>query len=243
MLEAHLDESNTHEQSPLVLSAGYLFTPDGSRAFADLWKPFLESRGMAYFHANKCNDEEVFSALIHLVIGTAEIGFVRFATREMLKRQHPRLRQFTGSPYALCTLSCMEQMAEFAKERNETVLYFVEGGNEYQGEIDHFISQIKHDPELRDRFSMEQRSGTFDKKQVIHLQAADLLGWQFQRAYAGAISAEREKLIQNFKKIPHRLSCFNHISLSMQAVTNSVLRLMSNRKYVASGLTARGGCA
>ena len=186
---------------------------------------------MSYFHANTCNDAEVFSSLIDLITITAEIGFLHFAQREMLRRQHPNLRKFTGSPYALCTLSCMEQMADFAEEHNETVLYFIEGGNEYQGEIDHFIWQIKHDPKLKERFAMEQCSGTFKKNQVIQLQAADLLGWEFQRAYTATLSSTHKELIQKLKKIPHRLSCFNHISLSMQAVTNSVRRLTSNRKY------------
>jgi hypothetical protein len=231
MLKAYLDESGTHEESPIVISAGYLFAPDGAEALATLWKPFLDSRGISYFHANACSDEVVFSALIHLIIATAETGFLCFAQREVLGRQHPRLRQFTGSPYAVCTLSCMEEMANFAKKRNETVFYFIEGGNEYQGEVDHFIARIKRDPELKGRFAIEQGSGTFDKKQVIQLQAADLLAWEFQRAYAGALSPEQKKVIQKLRKIPHHVSCFNHVSLSMQAVTNSVRKLLSNRKY------------
>jgi hypothetical protein len=51
VLDAYIDESNTHNGAPIVCSAGYIFTPKGSEQFRQAWVPFLRERGLECFHA------------------------------------------------------------------------------------------------------------------------------------------------------------------------------------------------
>jgi Protein of unknown function (DUF3800) len=221
VLDAFVDESGTHDSAPVVCSAGYLFDPAKAEAFSDKWKPFLKSKEIEVFHANehfrRPDGEEIFSFLIGLIVETAEIGFLRFAQRDALDsiKTSPGIQQFIGSPYSLCTLSCMHEMGQFANEKQESVLYFVENGNEYAGELRHFMDTIKHDAELRSRFAMEDGSDTHSKKSVIQLQCADLLAWEFARAYENAICKTRDEWrlsLERLGKIPHRISGFSGTS-------------------------------
>jgi hypothetical protein len=50
ILKAYLDESGTHEGTPLTCSAGYVFTEEGSAAFQREWEPYLQSKGLKWFH-------------------------------------------------------------------------------------------------------------------------------------------------------------------------------------------------
>jgi hypothetical protein len=72
----------------------------------------------------------------------------------------------------------MEHMGAWARRRNESLIYYIEDGNAFAGELRHFLNQIKNDPELKARFAMAG-ADTYTKKDAIQLQAADLLAWEF----------------------------------------------------------------
>jgi hypothetical protein len=145
----YLDESGTDNSGPVKCSAGYLFEPDGAESFDREWALFLADRGLECFHAKEIfhrrkDQKEIFAALVALVKRTAHKGFVRFMQGDTSVQ--PNMRRATGSDYSLCTLSCMEVMAGFAKKHDRRIICVIEGGNEYEGELLHFLSLIKKGP-------------------------------------------------------------------------------------------------
>jgi hypothetical protein len=51
LLTAHLDESGTHETSPISIMAGYLGTAEQWRAFESDWTALLQAAGLHHVHA------------------------------------------------------------------------------------------------------------------------------------------------------------------------------------------------
>jgi hypothetical protein len=148
-LHGYIDESGTDKNASVMCSGGYLFEPAAAATFREKWKPYLDSKGLDCFHASECfrrkDGEEIFGALVEMINETAHRGFVKFAQEHVLTSMQPKLHQFTGSGYTVCTLGCMELMAEIAKEQKREIVYFVEDGNAFAGELRHFFNQIKAD--------------------------------------------------------------------------------------------------
>jgi hypothetical protein len=232
VLKGYLDENGTHQGAALTCAAGYLFTREGADAFADGWAPFLASKELKFCRASECacrdDFEEIFSTLTDLIKSTSLAGVVRFILPDdsASLREDVRVQHFTGSSYSLCILSCMEHMAQIAGKSGDTILYFIERGNEFAGEVRHFLNQIKDTPELMERFAMEG-AHTYDKKDVIQLQAADCLAWEFGRAYTHPHWIEPLKRLCEER---HYISGFSDISAVVQGMVNSFYGLKSNRK-------------
>jgi hypothetical protein len=51
LLFAYLDESGTHETSPISVMAGYLGTADQWRAFDADWIALVQGAGLSHVHA------------------------------------------------------------------------------------------------------------------------------------------------------------------------------------------------
>jgi hypothetical protein len=240
-LQGFLDEAGTGDDGPALCSAGYLFEPDGADLFRDTWAPFLASQGLECFHATDCfrriDWEEISSALVDLIKKTAFRGFVRFMQRNTMSSVQREMRRSTGSEYSLCTLSCMEAMAEIARRHNRRIEYFIEDGNEFAGELRHFLNLIKSNPDRKAHFAMAG-AGTYSKREVIQLQAADFLGWEFRRsAYRDGFTDNIRALV-NGKDEPgnpgHHVSGFSDISASIYGMVNAFYGLHSNRKRFKS---------
>lgn len=236
ILKAYIDETGTHNGAALSCAGGYLFTPDGADAFDEAWAPFVGSKDLGFFHAKvhyrRDDAKEIFSRLISLIVGTARQGVIRFIDPVRIgSLKGSPLQQFTGSTYSLCVLSCMERMAELAHETGDEIIYFIEDGNEYEGELLHFLADIKTNPELRKRLAM-LGADTYPKSKVIQLQAADLLAWEFGRAYLNSTDPARNEWRTSLKELnalPHYISAFSDTSVGIQAMINSFYGLRSNR--------------
>lgn len=151
----------------------------------------------------------------------------------------PRMRKATGSDYSMCTLSCMERMADFAKQHGRQIVYFIEGGNEYEGELRHFIDLVKLDAELTEHFAMIG-ADTYKKKDVIQLQAADLFAWEFRRSAWLNRPTPNIRFLVNGKSEPgnpgHYASGFSEVSLFIHALVNASRGMYSNqRKFLNHG--------
>jgi hypothetical protein len=238
VVNAYIDESNTHDGAPVLCVAGYIFDQRRAELFGEKLHPLLESKGLAYFHASECywreDAEEIFPPLISLVKATARTGVVRFIARETLAAlaAQPKVRRFAGSGYSLCVLSCMERIAQLARENGDEVLYFIEDGNEFAGELRHFLNQIKNSPEMKERFALV-RADTYSKEQVIQIQAADLLAWEFGRFYMNVMTPGRGEWrdsLKNLCELPHHFSGFSEVSAWIQGMVNAFYGLETNRK-------------
>ena len=132
-----------------------------------------------------------------------------------------------GSPFTMCTIGCMELMSLAAQGENKQVLYFIEEGNEFAGELRHFLNSIKDNPKLKAGYAMAG-ADTYKKEQVIQLQAADLLSWEFQRSF----HRERwtKSVIALSRGLPHQVHGYSLTSAKLLAFINSANELTSNRK-------------
>jgi hypothetical protein len=145
-LHGYIDDSISAD-GVVVCSAGYLFEAPNAREFRKAWKPFLDSKGLPFFHATddirRVDAQEIFSTLAQLTKDTAQRGFVHCLDPAVLASVNKSIRGYIGSAFSVSTLGCMHMMAEAAKEQNKSVVYFIEDGNEFAGELRHFLNDIK----------------------------------------------------------------------------------------------------
>lgn len=235
VLYGYIDDSK-HPLADVICAAGYLFEPAMARRFGEVWKRFVELKRAEspakpdfYFHATdairRSDAQEIFSRLASVTKQTALRGFVEFTTPTAMAAVHESVRKYVGSAYSMTTLGCMKLMADAAKERHSSVVYFIEEGNQFAGELRHFLHQIKGKAEMVDMFAMAD-AGTYSKKDIIQLQAADLFAWSFSRSqYIGRWAESIIDLVQD-KAVEHTLQMYDPV---VQAMINSVNGLSSNR--------------
>jgi hypothetical protein len=236
VLDAYLDESGTHDGSPLTCSAGYVFSHEGCAEFGKEWNAYLEIKGLDAFHATDLQGhpdaEEMFSRLRELTKRTSEKGFLRFILADEVAslKSRPELRQFIGGSYSLLTISCMRQMAHYAKSRGDTIWYFIEAREDSaEREFKTFIRLIEDSDDLKEQFAFHlasvipKKNRKNDTPDGIQLQAADLASWSFSRAY-------KDMYIPGFKTsddyvswyIPsHSIGGYSEISYQGQAMANA----------------------
>jgi hypothetical protein len=252
--EVYMDESGTHDDSALVCVAGYVFSKPQAIAFGHQWqmevKPLLPP-GAEVFHANDCigrygkfsvlsrpQSEGIVDAMVRVVKNTMTFGavaaFKQADYKEEIKRE-PKLRDFVGSAYSLCAMRCIELVNQRFEEEHCTgeAQFIFEAGNEYAGEISHFLSNAFRNPELRNRF----RIGGYDflpKKEAPPLQAADLLGWEWRKAYEIAVAktskSEWRLTLKSLCERPHVAAHITKESMGVAAIVNSFYGLRSNRE-------------
>src|SRR5207249_11159510 len=139
---------------------------------------------------------------------------------------HKSIRHYVGSCYCHVTLTCMKMMAELAREQKKLIVYFIEDGNEYAGELRHFLNQIKENPTLVEIYAMAG-ADTYKKQDVIQLQAADLHAWSFGRSH---YRRRWEKGLVELVKdgtLRHTMGKYDPMMFSL---FNSFYGLRSNRK-------------
>ncbi|MGE5206644.1 MAG: hypothetical protein ACM3PW_13590, partial [Chlamydiota bacterium] len=153
VLHGYIDDSK-HPVARMICAGGYLFEPAMARKFRDTWQAFAATKrpdddgeGEFCFHANDAirrdDAEEIFSKLVMVIKATALRGFVEFVKPETMRTLHEKIKGYVGSAYSMTTLGCMKLMADVAREQHKTVLYFIEDGNEFAGELRCFLNQIK----------------------------------------------------------------------------------------------------
>jgi len=202
-----------------------------ARRFREAWKPFLDSKGMEFFHATddfrRPDAEEIFSSLAKLTKDTALRGCINFLSdKELTRLSKSGAQRYAGSGFSTSTLGCMKLMADMAREQNRRIVYFIEGGNRFAGELRHFLSQIKERPQQIDQYAMAG-ADTYDKKDVIQLQAADLFAWSFTRSHYRGSWAEAVFMLTKDRVLPHTMTSFDPVMLAM---VNSFHGMRSNRK-------------
>ncbi|MGH9711893.1 MAG: DUF3800 domain-containing protein [Candidatus Acidiferrales bacterium] len=252
--QAFFDESGTHQDSPLICVAGYLFSRDGAAHFADCWeaevRPLLPSDADV-FHAGDCfhraggfaglasgESERIFDAMIRITKRTMAEGFIvavpRGAYEAEVKRQ-PKVSLFIGSAYSLCAMRCVENAAGWLNSQGLVgdVEYIFEAGYEYAGEASNFFSAIGRSKELKSRYRLA-RYAFKPKRNAPPLQAADLLAWEWQRAYGTAMVPANQGrawrgTLQSLRERSHLVEHISDIGVVISAMVNSVYGLQSNR--------------
>lgn len=188
----YLDESGTHDDSPNMTMAGYLFRADQAQRFTRDWAKDLKRIGLPCAHMTDCAN------------GYGDYRDMELEERiqsEKLLIQHIKRRSLFGfgvsldphyyakavddikgapSAYTFCVLSCITMVRRWIERTNYDgkIAYFFEAGHRHANEADQFMNDIPaNGPERMKKFAY--LSHTFiDKREALPLQAADMLAWQ-----------------------------------------------------------------
>jgi hypothetical protein len=190
-IECYFDESGSHDGSPVLCVAGYLFTCE-SRIRLDLeWKTVLERYRLPYFHMSACahktppfdvlsRDEgaDAEKEVIKLINEHALLGLAIAINEEDYNTLFTQ-KEITGDAYGFCCWNILAGVQSWM-ERNSfegEVKYFFEAGHASQRKANTIMDRIFKEPRLRTRYRYAGHDFV-DKKLVRPVQTADILAWQ-----------------------------------------------------------------
>ena len=201
MLEAYLDESGTHKNSPIMCIAGYVLEPAQCLKLDEAFAEVLREHNLEFFHMGDCaHGAKAFKkvpkptriAIARRMIETIKLRVrvgVAFSIAEadydfVVPERH---RDFLGSAYTFCAQALFQTIAFWADAQKivEPIAYFFESGHANQPEANRFLNYIMNNPAWDDlRKLYRYRSHTFaNKRDLRPLQAADILAWQWLQNY------------------------------------------------------------
>jgi hypothetical protein len=200
MMQAYFDESGTHDGSPVMCLAGYLFEKDRCKELDLAWKGALDDYALPFFHMVDCaHRNEPFDklspidcdivarkmiALIrsHALFGMG-VGFVEGDHKEvmsdMVRIQLPDLPiPRPGTAYSYCCWTALNAIG-LCIERNKfegEVAYIFEAGHQHANEANQILDRIVGVPNLPS--TLRYATHSFVRKECAKpLQAADILAW------------------------------------------------------------------
>ncbi|MGP0072180.1 MAG: DUF3800 domain-containing protein [Bryobacteraceae bacterium] len=199
--EAYFDESGTHEGSPIMCVAGYMFSAEQSKHFYQEWDAVLKEYGLPYFRMSECAHgtgvfgdkrercDEIARRMIGIIKRRAERGIAAcLSEKEFLEAIPHRFQSYSGGAYGLCIRWCFDIVADWVKKTGfeGPISYFFESGHKHQRLASHRIDGLLDLPETRE--SYRYAGHAFSAKEptpmqpvaFLPLQAADLLAWQFR---------------------------------------------------------------
>lgn len=193
LVEAYFDESGSHDGSPVLCVAGYLFKKEDCIKLDVEWKNVLDHYKLPYFRMSECaHGNGAFSDLskdkrisaqkrmINLIKANMAYGFS--VSLEMKFAHLISKNAFIKSPYTLCCYWCLQAMRNWANDNDYKgdIAYFFESGHKSQGEANWVMNEIFNMPELKHEYRYANHSFA-DKAKVRPLQCADILAWQWHK--------------------------------------------------------------
>jgi hypothetical protein len=191
-LECYFDESGSHDGSPVLTVAGYVFEQDRCRRLDLAWKQLLADYRLPFFHMVDCahnvwpfdhlsRDEciEAEKAAIRLISEHALLGVAVAANeREYQSWFYPEKR--IGGVYSFCCWQILAGIKAWLERNNfqGDVAYFFEAGHDSQGEANALMTRIFNNPSLRSGYRYAAHAFV-DKEKVRPVQTADILAWQW----------------------------------------------------------------
>lgn len=191
-LECYFDESGSHEGSPVLCLAGYLFEKEQCKALDLGWKTVLDRYILPFFHMVSCahgnhpfdhlNRDQRIQAqkdVIALINQHALLGLAAAVNENDYWRMFGQ-NSPGGTPYSFL---CWQILAGIRSWINRTnfdgrVAYFYEAGHDSEGEADALMKRIFRHPNLREGYRYAGHAFV-DKQQVRPVQTADILAWHW----------------------------------------------------------------
>jgi len=197
MFAIYFDESGTHDKSKAVVVAGYIATVDQWAEFEREWWDMLKAENISMFHRtdlecflNEFSEQNGWNPtrrerMVKRAQGIIKRRVNAGVSSGVIKRTYDEIitgeaRQHYGRHYYTFAVSdCLKQVAEWVKDyrRAELIQYVFECGAEGQAEVNEAFREIYEDTDLRERYHLEGWSFA-DKRNVVQLQAADLLAYE-----------------------------------------------------------------
>jgi hypothetical protein len=190
VLKAYLDESGTHDGSPVLTVAAYMARPREWRDWTKKWN--VAKRPIKIFHAVDCanfRDEfegwdetkrnEFVARLLPVIANSDFPGVVVGIHMEEFRRVmrgRDGLKEIFGTPYAACLQWVIQIIMNFALGANSRErIGFVHETNDYQHEALNSFNWIKeHGNKLGTVIGLQFG----DKVDYVPLQAADILAYE-----------------------------------------------------------------
>jgi hypothetical protein len=190
VLEAYLDESEREGGAFCV--AGYVFAPAQARKFAKDWKRLFGQRichmvdlthrsgpfkGIAPDEQNRLIKEAV-----KIINQRITVGIAASCNIEEINKLSPKWIKGFGHAYPVCCHWVMHTLGLKLEKMgiHEDVKYIFEAGHEYQAEAMHIVADWVKEPVMRKAYRYDGHA-FLKKSEAVHLQAADLLAWEWTK--------------------------------------------------------------
>jgi hypothetical protein len=185
LFEAYFDESGSHDGSPVLCLAGYLFDKEGCLQLDSEWKAVLDEYELPFFRISACahgtgpftdltmqQRVDCETKLIHIVKRHMRYGVTVTVNEAEYNEWAPQ--KVFGSAYTWCCYMCLVAIGGWIRRANfqGEIAYFFEAGHRNQKEANAVMDSILELDELK------YHSHSFIKKEIRPLQAADILAWQ-----------------------------------------------------------------
>ncbi|MGA2106892.1 MAG: DUF3800 domain-containing protein [Syntrophorhabdales bacterium] len=194
MVEAYFDESGSHDGSPVLCVAGYIFEKDSCVKMDSEWSAVLKEFDLPFFRMSRCAHKikpfnkltkdqciEVEKKMIGIIKDRASYGIAVTIEPKVYDVEGPKRSEIRlKSAYTLCAWEAIAGVSWWADKINYTgeIAYFFESGHRNASDTNDIMNRLFKKPDLRKDYRYS--SHTFaDKKKVRPLQAADLLAWQW----------------------------------------------------------------
>ena len=190
-LECYFDESGTHDGSPVLCVAGYLFERESCKTLDLEWKKVLDRYQLPFFrmsacaHGNppfdnlspdECIDAE--KAMIGLINEHALLGLAVVINEQDYNYLFTR-QDITGDAYSFCCWQILAGIQAWITRNNfeGEIAYFFEAGHKSQSQANSIMNRIFKNERLRARYRYAAHAFV-DKQKVRPVQAADIYAWQ-----------------------------------------------------------------
>ena len=199
MIQAYIDESGTHRQSPVVCTAGYIFSAAKATKFTRKWNRELRKLGLDYFHTVDCvqgvgpyaemeegEPDVLCRKLIALIKDCAMQGVaVCLSEDEYNEKAPPGFRKQYGSYYTASVNMCMQGIARWADENQYEgkIAYFVEKGHEHWKEANRLLRAAAVDPINAERLRYDSLTFVPKGEMSRPCEAADYFAWHVRKHF------------------------------------------------------------
>jgi len=188
LLESYFDESGSHEGSPVLCVAGYLYNKADCLNLDWQWKEVLDQYGLPYFrmvdcaHGNEPFDKlskddriAVATRMIELIKKYMTYGFSVTIDETQYDTWRKDQYPLFGSAYTWCCWMSLIAVGSWAAKFgfDGKIAYFFEAGHKFQAEANKVMNETIDLPEFK------YASHAFVKKiDTRPIQSADILAWQ-----------------------------------------------------------------
>jgi hypothetical protein len=194
--QAYFDESGSHDGSPILCVAGYVFRKSQAIKLGHEWRKILRWKKLPYFHMVECaHGNGPFANLTlaeRIAVETRMIEIIKkHAVQGISVTVDPvEYASFPGklptkpglydNAYALCTQTIMAGISAFidANPKIENMAYFFEAGHKSRFQADEIMRAMFAVPKHKRDFRYVGHAFV-EKQKSPQIQAADLLAWQW----------------------------------------------------------------
>jgi hypothetical protein len=208
MLSAYLDESGTHDGSPVMCVAGLLYDREGAVGLDSAWKEALEQAKVCYFHAKefahfqgefrgweKEPRDQLHRKLVGIVREFARGGAAAFITSEKEFNEHRKAQSWQYGQYTTCAYSCVRMLLNTAGQLDDGLVDFtIESGHKDMRKLDAFLGKLKE-------AGLSLTHDFRHKKDIRPLQTADLWAYEARKRVHDQLAPAGRKLRGSLKAL------------------------------------------